>query len=111
LPALSSLVRKYDQKSLAAKLEQIGLPFAPIAKPWDLLDDPHLNAFGGLVETKIGGKTIHVPALPLELDGNRLPKRADPPTIGQHTADLLRSLGYQNSEIESLAAKRIIALP
>jgi crotonobetainyl-CoA:carnitine CoA-transferase CaiB-like acyl-CoA transferase len=111
LPALSSLVRKYDQKSLAAKLEQIGLPFAPIAKPWDLLDDPHLNAFGGLVETRVAGKTIRVPALPLELDGKRLGKRTDPPTIGQDTAALLLSLGYQNSEIESLAAKRIIALP
>src|SRR5204862_519385 len=64
LPALAALVKKYTQKELAEKLEQIGLPFAPIAKPWDLLDDPHLNAFGGLMKTRIGAKTIKVPALP-----------------------------------------------
>src|ERR1043165_7842871 len=39
LPALAALIKKFDQPSLAAKLEEIGLPFAPIAKPWDLLDD------------------------------------------------------------------------
>lgn len=111
LPALSALLKKYDQKSLAAKLEQIGLPFAPIAKPWDLLDDPHLSAFGGLVETKVSGKTIRVPALPLELDGKRLPKRADPPLVGQHGRELLAGLGCSPQEIQALVDKRIVALP
>ncbi len=111
LPALSAIIKKFDQKSLAAKLEEIGLPFAPIAKPWDLLDDPHLNAHGGLLPTRISGKTINVPALPLELDGKRLPKRADPPTVGQDARAVLAGLGYQDSEMENLAAKGIIALP
>jgi crotonobetainyl-CoA:carnitine CoA-transferase CaiB-like acyl-CoA transferase len=111
LPALCALIKKYDQKSLAAKLEQIGLPFAPIAKPWDLLDDPHLNAFGGLVETRVAGKTIRVPALPLELDGKRLAKRSDPPAIGQHGRELLAELGCSPQDIESLRGRRIVALP
>src|SRR5258707_7081509 len=111
LPALCALIKKYDQKSLAAKLEQIGLPFAPIAKPWDLLDDPHLNAFGGLVETRVAGKTIRVPALPLELDGKRLPKRADPPAIGEHGRELLAGLGCSPQDIDSLRDRRIVALP
>jgi crotonobetainyl-CoA:carnitine CoA-transferase CaiB-like acyl-CoA transferase len=111
LPALSSVLKKYDQQSLAAKLEQIGLPFAPIAKPWDLLDDPHLNAFGGLLETQVAGKTIRVPALPLELDGKRLPKRFDPPAIGQHGRELLAGLGYSAQEIRELAETRVLILP
>jgi crotonobetainyl-CoA:carnitine CoA-transferase CaiB-like acyl-CoA transferase len=110
LPALASLIKKYSQKELAEKLEQIGLPFAPIAKPWDLLDDPHLNAFGGLMPTKVGGKTIKVPALPLELDGERLPKRADPPRLGEHGREILRGLGCTEREIEQLAEKRVVAL-
>jgi len=111
LPALSSLLRRYDQNSLATKLEEIGLPFAPIAKPWDLLDDPHLNAHGGLVETQVSGKTIRVPALPLELDGKRLPKRADPPLIGQHGRELLAALGCSPLEIRALVDQRIVAVP
>jgi crotonobetainyl-CoA:carnitine CoA-transferase CaiB-like acyl-CoA transferase len=111
LPALSALLKQYDQKSLAAKLEQIGLPFAPIAKPWDLLDDPHLNAFGGLVPTQVSGKTIRVPALPLELDGKRLPKRADPPRVGQHGREVLAGLGCSPREIQALVDQRIVAVP
>jgi len=66
-------MKKHSKNELAAKLEAIGLPFAPIAKPGNLLDDPHLNASGGLLETRISGKTIRVPALPLELGGKRCP--------------------------------------
>jgi crotonobetainyl-CoA:carnitine CoA-transferase CaiB-like acyl-CoA transferase len=111
LPRLSVLLKNYDVKSLAEKLEQIGLPFAPIAKPWDLLDDPHLNAFGGLMPTRVGQKTIKIPALPLELDGQRLPKRSDPPTLGEHGRELLAGLGCSPEEIESLRDRRIVALP
>ena len=87
------------------------MPFAPIAKPWDLLDDPHLNASGGLLETRARGKTIHVPALPVALDGERLPKRADPPRVGEHARELLASLGCSPQEIESLRDRGIVALP
>ena len=36
--------------NLAALFEKAGLPFAPIRKPEDLYDDPHLKATGGLAE-------------------------------------------------------------
>src|SRR5689334_16171361 len=110
LPRLMELLKKYDVKTLAAKLEEIGLPFAPIAKPWDLLDDPHLNAFGGLMPTRVGAKTIKVPALPLELDGERLPKRADPPRLGEHGREILRGLGCSDGDIDKLVEKRVVAL-
>jgi len=110
LPALSSLIKKYNQQELAEKLEQIGLPFAPIAKPWDLLDDPHLNAHGGLMATRVGAKIIKVPALPLELDGERLPKRADPPRLGEHGREILRGLGCSDGDIDKLVEKRVVAL-
>jgi len=111
LPRVSALLKKYPFKELAEKLERMGLPFAPIAKPWDLLDDPHLKASGGLLPTRIGDKTISVPALPLELDGKRLAKRSDPPTIGEHGPELLRGLGYSADEIAKLAERRIVAFP
>ena len=72
IPRVNEITKRHSQAELAAKLEAIGMPFAPIAKPWDLLDDPHLNASGGLLETRFAGKSVHVPALPIELDGERL---------------------------------------
>jgi crotonobetainyl-CoA:carnitine CoA-transferase CaiB-like acyl-CoA transferase len=111
LPRLAEVFRKQSQEALAAKLEDIGLPFAPIAKPWDLLEDPHLTASGGLLETHIGKQTIRVPALPVALDGSRLGKRADPPRVGQHGVELLAGLGCSPQEIQALVDKRIVALP
>jgi crotonobetainyl-CoA:carnitine CoA-transferase CaiB-like acyl-CoA transferase len=111
IPRINELTRRHSQAELAAKLEAIGMPFAPIAKPWDLLGDPHLNASGGLLETRARGKTLHVPALPVSLDGRRLPKRADPPRVGEHARELLASLGCSPQEIESLRDRGIVALP
>jgi crotonobetainyl-CoA:carnitine CoA-transferase CaiB-like acyl-CoA transferase len=111
LPKINEITKRHTQAELTAKLEAIGLPFAPIAKPWDLLDDPHLNASGGLLETTIDSKTIRVPALPLALGGKRLGKRTDPPHIGEHGRELLAALGCSQQEIESLRERRIVALP
>jgi crotonobetainyl-CoA:carnitine CoA-transferase CaiB-like acyl-CoA transferase len=111
IPRINEITRMHAQAQLGAKLEAIGLPFAPIAKPWDLLEDRHLKESGGLLETKISGKTIRVPALPLALDGERLAKRTDPPEVGEQGRELLAELGCSPQEIESLRGRRIVALP
>ncbi len=112
IPQLGELFKAWQQKDLEKKLETIGLPYAPIAKPWDLLEDPHLKASGGLFETKLpGGKTIRVPGLPISLDGERLPKRADPPNLGEHGRGLLLGLGCSEKDIASLIERRIVAFP
>jgi crotonobetainyl-CoA:carnitine CoA-transferase CaiB-like acyl-CoA transferase len=111
LPRLAETFRRYSQAALTRKLEAIGLPFAPIAKPWDLLEDPHLRASGGLLDTQIDHKTIRVPALPIELDGRRLGKRSDPPRVGEHARELLAELGCSSEEIERLRDRGIVALP
>jgi crotonobetainyl-CoA:carnitine CoA-transferase CaiB-like acyl-CoA transferase len=111
LARLGETFKRYTQAELTRKLEAIGLPFAPISKPWDLLEDPHLTASGGLLETRIDGKTIRVPALPLEMGGKRLAKRADPPAIGEHGRELLAELGCSPQEISQLLQQRIVAFP
>jgi crotonobetainyl-CoA:carnitine CoA-transferase CaiB-like acyl-CoA transferase len=111
IPRVNEITQRHSQAELAAKLEAMGVPFAPIARPWDLLDDPHLRASGGLLETAFEGKTAHVPALPIELDGQRLAKRSDPPQIGQHGRELLAALGCSPGEIDSLQRQRIVAFP
>ena len=111
LPRLAEALKRYSKADLAAKLEAIGLPFAPISKPWDLLEDPHLKASGGLLETRTpGGQTFHAPTLPLALDGRRLPKRSDPPALGEGARELLAGLGYAAGQIDALAKERVIVL-
>jgi len=112
MPRLAEALKRYAKADLAAKLEAIGLPFAPISKPWDLLDDPHLKASGGFHKTRTpGGQTFHAPTLPLALDGGRLPKRSDPPAVGEGTRQLLADLGYSAAQIDGFRAQGTIALP
>ena len=112
IPRLGEAMKRFSKAELEAKLERIGLPFAPIAKPWDLLADPHLNASGALHATRLpSGRTIHVPGLPIALDGEHLPKRSDPPPVGEGARDVLQELGYGAAQIDALAAAGVISLP
>jgi len=112
IPRLAAIFRRWTRAELEKKLQAIGLPYAPIAKPWDLLADPHLAASGGLVETRLpDGRRFHAPTLPLALDGARLPKRADPPAVGEGAAGVLAALGYGGDEIAALRNAGVIALP
>ena len=49
VPIIQDVFMDYTKAELMDKLEKTGLPFAPIAKPEELFDDPHLNASEGLV--------------------------------------------------------------
>jgi crotonobetainyl-CoA:carnitine CoA-transferase CaiB-like acyl-CoA transferase len=110
MPRLGEIFRGYTKPELEKKLEAIGLPYAPITRPRDLFDDPHLNARGGMIKsTDPRGYEFRVPGLPLELDGERLGQRSDPPAIGEHSRALLGELGYAAPAIDALFAERVVA--
>ncbi|MGZ5232970.1 MAG: CaiB/BaiF CoA transferase family protein [Burkholderiales bacterium] len=110
IPVVSELFARMTKQQLMDKCEALGLPFAPIAKPDDLFDDPHLNASGGLTPVKFpDGKRTKVPTLPVEMDGQRFGTRLDIPRAGEHTRELLATLGYSEDQIEALIEERIVA--
>lgn len=97
----------YSAQALAETFEAQGLPFAPIARPEDLFDDPHLNATGGLADIRVpdgamAGQDTRVPLLPLVLAGKRLGVRNSPPQLGEHSDSLLQDLGYGAADIQAL---------
>jgi crotonobetainyl-CoA:carnitine CoA-transferase CaiB-like acyl-CoA transferase len=99
---------------LSALMEAAGLPFAPIRKPEDLLDDPHLLATGALADVRLpdgprAGQTVKTTLFPITLGGQRLGVRMHPPQLGEHTAQLLASLGYAGEELETLRAQSVIS--
>ena len=119
LPLLRERFAQFSASELARRFEASGLPFAPITRPEDLFDDPHLLATGGLAPTcvpadgNVAGEAVHTRTalLPLALDGQRLPLRSDPPRLGQHTRELLMSVGYSPTEIDQLRSEAVIGDP
>jgi crotonobetainyl-CoA:carnitine CoA-transferase CaiB-like acyl-CoA transferase len=109
LPIIKEVFRRYTKAELMAKLEKVGLPFAPIARPEDLFDDPHLKANAGLLPITVtdgprAGQVTQLPALPLEMAGHRFGVHQDVPRAGQHTREVLREAGYSDAEIDALAS-------
>jgi len=103
LPLLRERLADRSAAELAATFERHGLPFAPITRPEELLDDPHLLATGGLAPVTLpDGRETRTVLLPLLLDGARLGVRSAPPQLGEHSHELLASLGYGDAEIQKL---------
>ena len=110
LPIVRELFLDMDQATLMQICEAIGLPFAPITRPEELFDDPHLKASGGLLDiTMPNGEAARVPGLPIELGGKRLGVRLNVPRIGEHTRPLLRELGFSDDALDVLEASGVIA--
>jgi len=94
---------------IAAAMEAAGLPFAPISRPEDLFDDPHLVATGGLAPITLpdgerAGCSVGTPLLPFTLGGQRPGVRLSPPGAGEHTRHTLAALGRSEAEIDALLA-------
>jgi len=107
LPLLRSRLASRSAAELTALLEAHELPFAPIRKPEELYDDEHLLATGGLVDITLpdgerAGQTVQTALFPFTMDGQRLGVRLNPPTLGEHTTQLLAALGYSGAAIETL---------
>jgi len=105
MPILRSHLADRSAAELAAVFEQNELPFAPITRPQELFDDPHLNATGGLAPVRMNdGHMAKVPLAPFTLDGQRPGIRLQPPHIGEHSNELLKEVGYSDAEIAALKA-------
>ena len=109
IPEIKKRIAGYTAAQISTIFEEHGLPFAPITKPEELFDDPHLIATGGLAPItltdgpRVGDQTA-APLLPIMMDGKRLGVRLNPPKSGEQTKEILAELGYSDSEIDGLVA-------
>lgn len=109
IPIISRVLGQMTKAELLSRLEEIGLPFAPINRPQDMFDDIHMNDSGALLEISLPdgenkGKTTKLPALALQLGEQRLGVTQDVPRHGENTETVLAELGYSAEEISSLVA-------
>lgn len=102
LPAIRELIGAMTRDEVIARLDGSGLPFAPIGRPEDMFDDPHL-AHGGLEEVTLdNGTQVRLPTIPLEMGGERIGAPQVMPEAGADARAVLRGLGYDDERIDAL---------
>jgi crotonobetainyl-CoA:carnitine CoA-transferase CaiB-like acyl-CoA transferase len=94
-----------------AELEAAGLPAGPVYTPQQALDDPQAEAMG--IFRRIDDypglpRPAPVPDLPLQFSRSPAGITRRPPTLGEHTEEILLSLGYDAGAIGGLRARGVI---
>ncbi|MCX7322987.1 MAG: CaiB/BaiF CoA-transferase family protein [Hyphomicrobiales bacterium] len=112
MPKVRALFGGLDRATILATCERIGLPFAPINRPEDMFDDPHLAHLGAMTDITLpDGRKTRLPSLPIEIDGMRPTLRHDIPLAGEATSAIAGELGLDESEIAGLVAAGVLGRP
>jgi crotonobetainyl-CoA:carnitine CoA-transferase CaiB-like acyl-CoA transferase len=114
LKAIAERIAHRSAAELSAVMEKAGLPFAPIRRPEDLLEDEHLLATGGLADVTLpdgpkAGQSVKTTLFPITMEGQRLGVRLHPPRLGEHSRELLSGAGFAPAEIDDLLSRSVVA--
>jgi len=105
LPIIRERIGALDEAPLCAELERVSIPFSPINRPIQMLDDPHVNRPGGLIESRMDdGRVFRAPGLPIEMDGSPVIGPGDVPALGADTETVLRAAGCSDELIARVRA-------
>ena len=94
-PLVAEIVARHKLAELAELFDRIDIPFAPVAKPGDLFDDPQLNAGGRMLDIAFAdGKHAKMPRLPIEIgDHDFAPAPAGAGASASTPSEILAELG------------------
>ncbi|MBY5925163.1 MULTISPECIES: CaiB/BaiF CoA transferase family protein [Halomonas] len=94
LDTLGETLAGLEIDDVSRRLDEAGLPYAPITRPDELLNDPHLKASGGLTPLlSEKGEPTQTVLLPLLMGGRRPQVRMPLASIGEHTDEILGRAG------------------
>ena len=111
LPRLRATFGTLTRDDIVRMCEGCGAGYAPITRPQELFGDPQLQQPGAMVEVTLpDGRPMSVPALPLEMDGQRFGRRLDIPRAGEHSAAVAAELGCSADEIRALVAEGVLGV-
>ncbi|MBN9627437.1 CaiB/BaiF CoA-transferase family protein [Acidovorax sp.] len=113
LPEMKALIASFPRDVLLERLTAAGIPCGRVAGLHEALTSERTRRGGLLQEMPhpVAG-TTHVFAPPYRLDGQRLPIRNAPPTLGAATREVLQQLlQLPEAELQALRDKGVLTLP
>ena len=113
LPLLKSVIATHPRKQLLERMQAVGIPCGEVAGLHEALTSERTKQTGVFQEMPhpVVGKTW-VFAPPYRLDGQRLPIRNAPPTLGDSTRAVLQELlAMSDEQLQALKEKGVLTLP
>ena len=94
LPQIAEKVAARPFAEMVKIMEENDLLFAPVSRPSEMYDDPHVNRPGGLFTSHYADKSdFRAPSLPVQIDGRPVVAASvDIPSVGQHNGEILGAL-------------------
>ncbi len=88
---------------------QASVPAGPVYTPQEAIDDPHVKHMGFLEDVQYGSlPPAPLARAPISLSETPSEIKTPAPALGQHTNEILLSLGYDDAEIEELRRARAV---
>ena len=113
LPMLKTLIGSFPRDQLLERLTAAGIPCGRVAGLHEALTSERTRRSGLLRDMPhpvVGTTPVFAP--PYRLDGQRLPIRHAPPTLGEGTREVLqRLLTLDDAQLQDLQAKGVLTLP
>ena len=101
LSDVENTIGQYTKAEIIRRCELADIPFAPIAQPEDLFDDPQLNEGNSLLQTTLPDGTVtKLPKFPLEYGDAEQSLAMNPPKIGEHTVTILKEADFQRKILQ-----------
>ena len=101
---IGDCIRRKPAAEWFAKLDEAGIPAGPINTISDALADVQAQ-HRQMVRTIAG---VPLMGSPLRLDGERADSEIPPPSLGQHTAEVLANLGVSSGVYERLKSAGVV---
>ena len=101
---------QYTAKEALELLAKARLPAGPVLSPQQVLDDPHVNATNIFTRVDYPGlpKPYGLVTTPSTFSASPVEVTRRPPTVGEHTDEVLKSIGYDEAEIETFRQSGVI---